>query len=119
MRATRVLDGRVFLEFFEGPYLGQVIQGLGLRAYNRERQRWEHTWTDSVSPGYFYVWSGRFEGETISLRGSWKDERGQEVLSRLTWSEITPERAHWESHRSRDGGKTWEKHWVIDFKKKS
>ncbi len=23
--------------------------------------------------------------------------------------------AHWESHRSLDGGATWTKHWVIDF----
>jgi len=119
LRATKILDGCVFLEFFEGRYLGVTIKGLGLRAYNRERQQWEHTWTDSASPGYFHVWRGCFEGESISLRGEWKDEHGQTVLSRLTWSQIKPSSAHWESHRSHDGGKTWEKHWVIDFKKKS
>jgi hypothetical protein len=118
LRATRVLDGAVFLEFFEGPYLGLSIKGLGLRAYNRERTQWEHTWTDSESPGNFHVWRGSFEGGAISLLSEWKDARGDSVLSRLTWSEIAFDRAHWESHRSYDGGRTWEKHWVIDFKKK-
>lgn len=34
LKVTRVLDGCVFLEFFEGPYLGEFIKGLGLRAFN-------------------------------------------------------------------------------------
>lgn len=119
LRASRVLDGAVFLEFFEGPYLGLSIKGLGLRAYNRERAEWEHTWTDTESPGNFHVWRGRFEGKAISLLGEWKDDRGGSVLSRLTWSEIALDRAHWESHRSVDGGRTWERHWVIDFTKRA
>ncbi len=118
LRVSKILDGRVFLEFFEGLYLGQVIKGLSLRAYSPERRQWEHTWTDNVSPGNPHIWYGRFEGGAISLLGEWKDERGQTVLSRLTWSEITHDSAHWESHRSHDGGRVWEKRWVIDFKKK-
>jgi hypothetical protein len=41
------------------------------------------------------------------------------VLSRLSWSGITDQSAHWESHRSLDGGKTWTRHWVIDFTRKT
>ena len=54
-------------------------------------------------------------GGTIDLFGEWDDDSGQRILSRLTWSEITSNSAHWESHRSIDGGATWTKHWVIDF----
>ena len=115
LKATRILDGLVSMEFFEGPYQGNVIKGLGLRAFNPHNQMWEHTWTDTSSPGGFIVWRGRFEGDHIDLFGQWKGADGHEILSRLTWSQIRQGTAHWESHRSADGGNTWVKHWVIDF----
>jgi hypothetical protein len=119
LRASKVLNGCVSLEFFEGPYQGTIIQGLGLRAFNPQSSQWEHTWTDTSAPGGFLVWRGRFEGGAIDLYGQWEDETGRRVLSRLTWSRITETSAHWESHRSLDGGKTWSKHWVIDFTRKT
>jgi Protein of unknown function (DUF1579) len=118
MTASKVLDGCVSLEFFTGPYLGTTIQALGLRAFNPQTSEWEHTWTDTSAPGGFLVWRGRFAGNAIDLHGQWADETGHHVLSRLTWSGITERSAHWESHRSMDGGKTWIKHWVIDFTRK-
>jgi hypothetical protein len=119
LKASKVLDGCVSLEFFEGPYQGKFIKGLGLRAFNPQTSQWEHTWTDTSAPGGFLVWRGRFEGNTIDLHGQWKDETGHSVLSRLNWSRITERSAHWESHRSMDGGQTWSKHWEIDFTRKT
>ena len=118
LKVTRTLDGLVFLEQFEGPYLGEHIKGLGLRAFNPKTRCWEHCWTDSASPGGFPVWRGRFENGHIDLLGEWDDEGGQHVRSRLTWSKITETSAHWESHRSTDGGQTWSPHWVIDFRRR-
>ncbi len=118
LEATKVLDGHVFLEFFEGPYLGKRIKGLSLRAYNLRTLCWEHTWTDTAAPGGFLVWRGQFNDARIDLFGEWDDEAGQHIHSRLTWSEITERSAHWESHRSLDGGKNWSRHWLIDFTRK-
>ena len=118
LRATKILDGLVSMEFFEGPYLGETIKGLGLRAFNPKSRCWEHTWTDTASPGGFLVWRGRFEAGSIDLFGEWHDDSGQRIRSRLTWSKITTRSAHWESHRSLDGGKTWTEHWVIDLTRK-
>jgi hypothetical protein len=115
LKASKILDGCASLEFFEGVYQGVAIKGVGLRAFNPKTQLWEHTWTDTLEPGGFRVWRGRFEGGKIDLFGEWNDDRGRRVLSRLTWSEITDNGAHWESHRSDDGGLTWAKHWVVDF----
>lgn len=119
LKATKILDGCASMEFFEGLYESLRIKGLGLRAFNRRTLCWEHTWTDTIEPGGFQVWRGRFDGGKIDLFGEWKDETGQRILSRLTWSEITDHTAHWESHRSLDGGVTWMKHWVIDFTRRS
>jgi len=110
LTASKVLDGCVSLEVFEGPYQGTNIKGLGPRAFNPKTSQWEHTWTDTSAPGGFLVWSGRFVGGAINLYGEWLDEAGRQVLSRLTWSRITDRCAHWESHRSMDDGKTWSKH---------
>jgi Protein of unknown function (DUF1579) len=119
LTARKVLNGCVSLEFFEGLYQGTMIKGLGLRAFNPQTSLWEHTWTDTSAPGSFLVWRGRFEGNAIDLNGEWDDATGHHVLSRLTWSRITERSAHWESHRSMDGGKNWTKHWVIDFTRKA
>jgi hypothetical protein len=54
----------------------------------------------------------------IDLFGEWNDEAGKEVRSRLTWSDITADSAHWESARSSDGGETWQVHWVIEFRRR-
>ena len=115
LRVSRVCGGSVFLELFQGPYVGgEIIQGVGLRAFNPASGLWEHTWTDSGAPGGYPVWRGRFEDGRIQLFGEW-DDGGRRVRSRLTWSRITGDSAHWESHRSTDDGKTWERHWEIDL----
>jgi hypothetical protein len=50
LTASKVLDGCVSLEFFEGPYQRTMIKGLGLRAFNPQTSEWEHTWTDTSAP---------------------------------------------------------------------
>jgi hypothetical protein len=117
LTASRALDRTLSVEHFEGIYHGGPLKGLGLRAYNRETGEWEHTWADNLQPAHFHVWKGRFEDGKIDLFSDW-EEGGRRIRSRLTWSDITPDSAHWESSRSRDGGKTWTLHWVIDLRKR-
>jgi hypothetical protein len=116
LTATRDLDGKLSVEHFEGIYHGGALKGFGLRAYNRETGEWEHTWTDTLQPGHFHVWKGAFSNGKIDLLGEW-DEDGKHVRSRLTWSDIKSDSAHWESSRSVDEGKTWQIHWVIDIRR--
>jgi len=118
LTASRTLDGLVSIEHFEGIYHGGALKGLGLRAFNRETQEWEHTWTDTLSPGNFHVWKGAFRDGKIDLIGEWTEADGRPVRSRLTWSDIRADSAHWESARSSDGGKTWQIHWVIDIRRR-
>ena len=118
MSASRILDGLVSLEFFEGIYHGGAVKGLGLRAFNRATGEWEHTWTDNLDPGNFHVWKGVFMDGKIDLLDEFTDSSGKAVRSRLTWSDITADSAHWESARSYDQGKTWQLHWVIDIQRK-
>lgn len=118
LTASRILGGSVSLEFFEGIYHGGALKGVGLRAYNRETREWEHTWTDSLEPGHFHVWKGVFRDGKIDFFGEWDEPGGKHVWSRLTWSDIRADSAHWESHRSTDGGRTWQPHWIIDIRRR-
>ena len=36
------------------------------------------------------------------------------IFVRFSWSEITPNSAHFEQAFSDDGGKTWEVNWITD-----
>jgi hypothetical protein len=76
------------------------------------------TWTGNLEPGHFRVWKGAFGDGKIDLFAEWDDEGCMRIRSRLTWSDITADSAHWESARSSDGGKTWQVHWVIDFRRR-
>lgn len=116
LTASKVLDSTTSMEVFEGPYCGTPIKAIGLRAFDPRTGEWSHTWTDSVSPGEFHVWRGRPVGGQVALESSWT-ENGGTVLSRLTWSRIESRSAHWESHRSTDGGRSWVAHWLIDFER--
>src|SRR5947199_10572726 len=98
LKATKVLDSCVSIEFFEGPYQGERIKGLGLRAFNPKLRCWEHTWTDTSSPAGFQVWRGRFEDGEIDLFGERDDVSGQRVLSRLAGSALTDRPAPRDSH---------------------
>jgi hypothetical protein len=118
LTASRTLDRLVSLEFFEGIYHGGAVKGLGLRVFNRQTGEWEHTWTDNLAPGNFHIWKGVFVDGKIDLLAEFNDTAGKQVRSRLTWSEITTDSAHWESARSYDDGKTWQLHWVIDLQRR-
>lgn len=116
--ASRTLDGLLFVEHFEGIYHGGALKGFGLRIFNRETGEWEHTWTDTLAPGNLHVWKGVWRDGRIDLYGEWAGADGQPIRSRLTWSEIRQDSAHWESARSHDGGETWRLHWVIDWRRR-
>ena len=118
LTASQQLDRTISVEYFEGTYHGGTVKGLGLRAFNRETREWEHTWADNLEPGHFRIWKGAFVDGKIDLFAEWNDDDGQRIKSRLTWSEITADSAHWESARSYDDGKTWHLHWVIDFRRR-
>ena len=118
LTASRTLDGLVSVELFEGIYHGGALKGFGIRVFNPATGEWEHTWTDTLAPGNLHVWKGAFRDGKIDLFGEWTDADGRGVLSRLTWSDIRADSAHWESARSSDGGRTWRLHWIIDIRRR-
>jgi hypothetical protein len=91
------------------------FSGMGLRLLDVENKVWQDFWVNSRSgvlappglTGAFVDGAGIFEaddmdGETpIKVRG--------------VWDRITPTSCRWHQAVSRDGGKTWEGNWYMDW----
>ena len=93
------------------------FMGMGLRLLDVEKKIWSDHWVNAKSgvvttpgqTGYFKDGAGIFEaddfdGETpIKVKG--------------VWDQITTRSCRWSQLISRDGGKSWEDQWVMDWRK--
>jgi len=104
----RIENGCVILEKWTGKMGGT---GTSVNFYDGSLHKWRQTWADSSGGAYEYTGafkdgSMRFEGESHALDGT----RG---MSRLTFSNLAPDRVRQLSEASTDNGKTW--HVDYDF----
>ncbi len=90
--------------------------GMTLRLFNPTTQQWSIYWmsnqTGKLEPsviGGFQDGVGIFEGDDVL--------EGRPIRVRFIWSEITATSAVWEQEFSDDAGKTWEKNWIMRFKR--
>jgi hypothetical protein len=89
------------------------FRGATLRLYNAETGQWSLYWmthkTGTLEPpvvGSFKDGVGIFEcADTL---------RGQPIIVRYIWSNITENTARWEQHFSPDNGEMWECNWVME-----
>jgi hypothetical protein len=113
-----LMDGRANVEdhLFNKPT--GVTRGVGLRAYDPKTAQWAIWWIDGRDPvgaldppviGSFDNGVGTFYSDgTVD---------GKPTRTRFIWSQITPTSARWEQAYSSDAGKTWERNWIMEFKR--
>lgn len=115
-RVGKVWGGRASLLELEAEGPAGRIEGAGLRLYNAESRQWSLNWVNSRDGVLQEPMIGRFEHG----RGDFYDSElldGRPILSRNSFSDITPTSARFEQAFSADGGKTWETNWVMMFTK--
>ena len=89
--------------------------GMGLRLLDVEKQTWFDYFVNAKSgvlgsegtPGGFEDGVGSFVSEDV--------EDGKPVLWRGVWDRITPNSCRWHQGRSKDGGRTWDDTWLMDW----
>jgi hypothetical protein len=91
------------------------FSGMGLRLLDVEKRVWNDFWVNAKSgvltppgmPGYFENGAGIFTAD---------DMDGEKPIKvRGVWDQITPKSCRWFQALSRDGGKTWEQNWVMQW----
>ena len=114
-RNRRLIDGSANVEEHTFVQSAGVTHGIALRAYDSKAGTWAIWWVDSRNPttldppvaGGFENGVGTFIGPDVN--------RGQPVLCRYRWYDITANTATWDQALSPDNGATWETNWVMHF----
>ena len=92
-----------------------TYRAISLRSFDPESQQWSIWWLDGRYPkgpldppvvGGFKDGIGTFLAEDTF--------KGQPIVVRFIWSDITPTSTRWEQAFSPDGGETWEINWVME-----
>lgn len=108
-----ILGGIVSIEELRIPARG--FSGMGLRLLDVEKKVWSDHFVNAKSgvvgvPGQL----GVFENGAGTFLSEGEGERGPE-LYRGVWDRITPTSCRWFQGTSRDGGKTWDDSWFMDW----
>jgi hypothetical protein len=77
-----ILDGRVLKERFEGAFMEQPFEGMGLTGYDNAKGQYWSIWVDSMSTTMMVAW------------GQWDEEMGAFVYEGTTTDPMTGG-SHW------------------------
>ncbi|WP_457323427.1 hypothetical protein [Roseateles sp. P5_E11] len=88
------------------------IQGLSLRLFEVQRQRWTLNFANAASGTLAAPMVGGFGGSPRGLFYSAEDFNGRQILVRFAIESLGTDRCRFEQAFSADGGVTWEVNWV-------
>jgi hypothetical protein len=112
-RITKILDGCVVLEEFEGAP-GVKLNGRSLSVFDRPSGKWKQTWVDDS--GAYLDFAGGREGDTMVLARE-VQRGGKSLRQRMVYSDIAADSLTWRWQRSDDGGASWKTLWEIRYRR--
>jgi hypothetical protein len=113
--AWPILDGAGNIDDNVLELPGDTYRAISLRSYDTASGQWSIWWLDGRSPrgpldppvvGGFSDGIGTFLAEDTF--------KGQAIVVRFIWSDITARSTRWEQAFSADGGETWEVNWIME-----
>jgi hypothetical protein len=108
----RVLDGMGSIEELRAP--SGKFMGMGIRVWLPQDKKWADHWTGAHNGVVNPPQKGEFiDGEGVFISDEEVD--GVKWLYRGVWDKITPTSCRWHQSSSKDGGKTWEWNWWMDW----
>lgn len=100
-----ILDGSAIEGVFNSTFMGMPMNGKGITCYHREKKKWQMTWVDNMGAALSF-YEGDFKDGKLVVQGE-DVMQGQTYLTRITYSNITPQKHDWLLEMSADGGKTF------------
>ena len=110
----KVWNGRANLLELELSGPAGHIEGLSLRLYNPQSERWSVYFATSDDGTLGTPMVGQFQNG----RGEFSDQElfhGKMIDLHFVFSDVTEKSFHGEQSFSQDGGKSWETNWIEDF----
>lgn len=108
----RVLDGMGSVEELRKP--DGSFMGMGLRMWLPEQKQWADHWTSAANGLVNPPQMGQFiDGEGVFISRENRD--GVDWLYRGIWDRIAPGQCRWHQSSSKDGGKTWQWNWWMEW----
>jgi hypothetical protein len=110
-------DGWANVEDYVIDRPGGRNHAVALRSFNPKDRRWSIWWLDGRDPTSIEApMQGGFENGIGVFHGTTMLE-GKPTPVRFTWSDTETASPRWEQSYSYDGGKSWEKVWVMQFQR--
>lgn len=102
-------EGRMILDEFKAyAPTGQAVSSyVTLRTYSEVTDRWEMAGLSAHQPSSIAEWYGELKGGEMLLDASSKDPAGNQVKTKMRFSNIAKNSFGWESKISHDEGSTW------------
>lgn len=115
-RIERVLDGKVIKENFEANSgTNKGFAGKSYSVYQPRTETWRQTWVDNQ--GGYLDFKGRLEGNKRIFQRTGTNPRGEVVLQRMTFHDITEDSLTWDWEISEDDGQSWQLRWRIFYQR--
>ena len=114
---VKILDGKVIEENFVGsPASVPVLKGKSVSVYSTAKNVWRQTWVDNQG-GYISL-TAKVDGEKRIFETDPVKRNGAEIIQRMVFHDIQKDSFIWDWEGSRDGGKTWNNLWKIEYRRK-
>lgn len=115
-RVYPVVGGCGIVEHWRGHAISRFIVGFSVRAWDRQAGEWLLVllWPTTGIPSFGELRGGFRHGRgDFSFRRETAD--GDTAFHRFTFSDIGVDAFRWENATSRDGGRSWEGSWIMEF----
>lgn len=117
--AIHVLNGMAVMEFnaFDtDPNLPDAATSI-IRIYNPAMNRWESLYTTNRSSGLLHFGGVMQDGKMVLTM--FQSHAADASLNHFVFHDMNNDDYRWYGEVSSDGGQTYKKFWIIDFKRKS
>jgi len=114
-----ILDGHVIAdEYRMTSQTGElIVHGMNFRSYSIEKKTWVMRWFNATGSFWLELGPEKLGGVRVTPRNitfNFIETYAPDILSRVTFSNITESRFTWNNERSLDQGKTWAEFMVIE-----
>ena len=115
-RVYPVVAGCGIVEHWRGRAYGDFLVGFSLRAFNPQVGQWDLVllWPNSGEPRFVGL-AGGFRHSRGEFYSRGISAEGDTTVTRLTFSDITPNSVRWQDGFSTDAGISWTTGWIMEF----